>query len=369
MCSSIEAARIAVNSNGTVALPRRNRRQPVETFQIAHQELLGSPAPVTANPQLEHYWNLPVSKLCELEEPAKPRPEEKERHRLYSYLLMAIVHYYWNGYKRGRRGAYPWNDAPAADDPSYLDGEYRGHNIAALAVDGTGRILDLDFNHNTLFNSSAEHAEARLVRRLYSLAQIGDAWSAAPAPTYALGNPAATGGYTGLSNVTIYTSLESCSQCSGVMALAQIKEVVYLQTDPGMYFIGRILRNLTTANLRAPLPISGGEIDLRYFEILNASFSDFVNRVADEPFWISTDGNTRDSVHSVTSFLCTGIARSIFADGRDQLGRLANGDDKLTAPDFQPAPDALTNAGVVNDAQRFLHYARRSGLRGTPHNL
>ena len=39
----------------------------MQTFQGAHQELFGSPAPVTTNTQLpEKYWNLPVSQLCEL---------------------------------------------------------------------------------------------------------------------------------------------------------------------------------------------------------------------------------------------------------------------------------------------------------------
>jgi tRNA(Arg) A34 adenosine deaminase TadA len=341
----------------------------VETFQIAHHELLGSPAPVTANPQLQKYWNQPVRALCELEEPARLKPEEKERHRIYAYLLMAIVHEYWNGFKRGRHGQYLWNDLPQPTDPQHLEGDYRGHNIAAVAVDANGRVIDFDFNHNTLFNSSAEHAEARLVRRLYSLAQLSEAWSAAPDPTHTLGNPAATGGYTSLSNVTIYTSLESCSQCSGIMALAQVKEVVYLQTDPGMYFIGRILRNLTTSTLRAPLPISGGELDFPYFEILNGSFSDFTTDVGEKPFWISLDGKERDVAPAVTSFLCTGIARAIFLAGRNRLDRLVNGMDSLTAPEFRASPVALSNGEIVCEAHEFLDYAITKGRRGTPHNL
>src|SRR3981189_2447238 len=42
---------------------------------------------------------------------------------------------------------------------------YLGHNIACIAVDGNGEIIDFDFNHNDLFRSSAEHAESRMVRR------------------------------------------------------------------------------------------------------------------------------------------------------------------------------------------------------------
>ena len=340
----------------------------MQTFRIAHEELLGSPAPVTENPQLEKYWDKKVSELCQLEEPPVLKPEQKERHRIYSYLLMAIIHHYWNGFKRGRHGEYPWNETPKPTDPTWMHGDYRGHNIAALAVDADGHILDFDFNHNELFNSSAEHAEARLVRRLYSLAQISDSWTAVPPSTAAVGNPAATGGYTSLSHVTVYTSLESCSQCSGVMALAQVKQVVYLQTDTMMYFIGRILRNLTTESLRAPLPISGGEIDFHYFEVLNGAYSDFAREVGEKPFWRGPDGKI-DNKKSVTSFLCTGIARTVYAAGGDLLRRLVDGTDELTAPDNRPRDGALTNREALTEADHFLDYARRIGRRATPHNL
>ena len=53
--------------------------------------------------------------------------------------------------------------------PNARRSSYLGHNIAAIAVSPTGRIVDFDFNHNELFNSSAEHAEARLLRRLFAL--------------------------------------------------------------------------------------------------------------------------------------------------------------------------------------------------------
>jgi tRNA(Arg) A34 adenosine deaminase TadA len=329
---------------------------------------MGSEAPVTEDPLRDRYWNLPVSQLCVLAEPAMLTDAEEERHRIYACLLMEVVYQYWNGFKKGRAGQYPWNHIPAQGDPAYLDRDYLGHNIAAIAVDAFGRVLDFDFNHNTLFNSSAEHAEARLVRRLYSLAQLSESWSAVPQARKALGNDAPAGGYTGLSNVTVYTSLESCSQCSGIMALAQVREVVDLQTDPGMYFIGRILRNLTTSKLRSPLPISGGEIGLEFFETLNAAFTRFSGEVADKPFWISVDGK-RDSAPSVTSFLCTSDARDIFRLGGERLQRLVSGVDLVSHPTFRPHEDALTNAQVVSEAENFRSYALGSGQRGTPHSL
>src|SRR5713101_7370584 len=112
----------------------------METFGEAYERIYGSSAPPINNPQLAHYWNLPVSDLCELDTPALD-PGLQERHRLYLYALMAIGWNYWNGYKDGRSGTYPWNDTPGPTDPTWLSGEYRGHNIVALAADPFGRIV------------------------------------------------------------------------------------------------------------------------------------------------------------------------------------------------------------------------------------
>jgi hypothetical protein len=115
----------------------------------------------------------------------------KERHRIYCYLLMKVIYRFWNGNKRGPFGAYPLRvkqlepsqplpptqryrgdtvENPGGSRQSW--DRYVGHNIACLAVDGNGEIIDFDFNHNEFFRSSAEHAESRMVRRLFSLTTI-----------------------------------------------------------------------------------------------------------------------------------------------------------------------------------------------------
>jgi tRNA(Arg) A34 adenosine deaminase TadA len=280
---------------------------------------------------------------------------------------MAIVWHYWCGNKRGRRGEYPWNPKPTENDPEHLDGDYRGHNIAALGVDGDGRVLDFDFNHNELFRSSAEHAEARLVRRLYSLAQVSESWTSPVAASHAVGSRTPAG-YISLEQVTIYTSLESCAQCAGVMALAQVKEVVYLQTDPGMYFIGRILRNVTPDSLRAPLPIGGGELELPEFQELDAGYEGFSKLLAEAPFWRGPGGQ-EDRSPSLTSFLCTAQARDIFAEGRQRMMLIRERPELLQHPTFRPGPSALDNRAVVDEIGSFVDYATTLGFRATPHNL
>ncbi len=313
-------------------------------------------------------------KLKDLVQPTGRKLEDplQERHRIYSSALAQITRYYWSGNKYGVSGSYPRN--PMTDDWKevcpYLEGEYRGHNIAALAVDHNGYIIDFDFNHNALFDASTEHAEARLIKRVFSLTQLQDSWNVASE-----GNPADK--YSNaLSNVTVYTSLESCTQCTGIMMLGRVKEVVYLQSDQGMYRIGDLLHTITARKekqdyIRAPEPISASSIGVEIVEDLNKAFAEFMESKDSGPaFHISEDGKERRT-SSITSFLCTEPALQAFS----KLSALLDIDD-LAFPGFQPKCDGdsdecvgtkLTNREVQDEARRFVRYATLKGHRGTPH--
>ena len=185
-------------------------------------------------------------------------PAVRERHRIYCYLLMKLIHRFFNGNKNGPFGIYPQRDRrqlagpiPSRTEPRLYRGDmnpnpdkdrinwdrYLGHNIACLAVDGDGHIIDFDFNHNALFRSSAEHAESRLVRRLLSLTDVFDSWKTGPRIN---NKPHAAS----LGQVTLYTTLESCAQCAGVMSLAGVKQIIYMQNDFTTYKIGNLMYNL-----------------------------------------------------------------------------------------------------------------------------
>lgn len=323
------------------------------------------PPPYVQAP-LRNWWRRPVAELVGV------RAREltagmRERHRIYSLLVMALVHRYWNGNKRGQEGEYPWRARQRRPDNLYEGGQYLGHNIACTAVDGAGELIDFDFNHNEILSSSAEHAESRLVRRVFSLAQIHDNWetrdpSVERRPT----------DYSNiLSNVTIYTSLESCSQCSGIMALGQVREVVYLHRDTGMYFVGNILFNLTHGTkLPAPYPTPADAFGFSYFDELNAAFEAFRTAVAEKPFYIGKDGY-KDASSSVTSFLCTDEAFDIYTRAAAEFTAytVAHPDYKPVEETATPAAQVLTNAAVLAQAKRFFAYARSDGRRGTPHKL
>lgn len=370
-------------------------------------------------PGLRGHWDKPLREFVTLD-PAPVDPALGERHRIYSLLTLALLAAQWNGNKWRTPGDYgTWRTSQLAEGEAgrlgyYATGDYQGHNIAALAVDARGRVIDFDFNHNELFNSSVEHAESRLMRRLFSLAQVFESWDdatgmaervrgpepafllavsappeevarsasfAAPLPGGATASASAGGAARSaarrtsygklLTDVTIYTSLESCAQCSGIMTLGDVREVVYMQHDPGQYFIGNMMFQATKggSGARAPRPVPAGGFGFEYFDRLQVAFDEFRDRVRVEPFFTDAGGR-KDHGGSITSFLCTDLARTIVDDAATELRKTRD----LAAPDYTrpgrdgtSVPGALTNRQVLAEATGFLRYAAVQGGRGTAH--
>jgi tRNA(Arg) A34 adenosine deaminase TadA len=316
----------------------------------------------------------------------------KERHRVFCFLLMKLIHRFWNGNKRGPLGAYPLRakqmeplqlSQPASPTQRYRGDtiedsdrlriswdRYVGHNIACIAVDGRGEIIDFDFNHNDFFRSSTEHAESRMVRRLFSLTDIFDSWKT--------GEPIRDKSRAfSLREVTLYTSLESCAQCAGVMSLGGVKQVIYLQNDFTTYMIGNIMFNLAnhvSGVPGAPIPIPASEIALEQFKALNDANLAFVTKIQEaekrndstRAFFISPDKTFVDYEPSITSFLCTDVAHDIFVDGAKSLDMMTL---KYPAEKYPGKPESLTNEKCLEEARRFYKYADIEGYRGSPHKL
>jgi tRNA(Arg) A34 adenosine deaminase TadA len=355
------------------------------------------PAPVIdqASP-LAHFWRRPLCDASSVNlqhvNPELANDVVRERHRIYCVLLMALIKRFWNGNKNGPVGVYPRraNQKEPGQDPRAAVFRYRGdmdqsrdplrvswdrylgHNIAALAVDGNGEVIDFDFNHNDLFRSSAEHAEARIVRRLFSLANVSDSWR-----TGAL-IPGKSRAFS-LKEVTVYTSLESCAQCSGVMSLGRVKQVVYLQTDPGTYTIGNLMFNLagqdpSDNSYLAAMPIPAASIGLEYFDELNAAYLQFYEQLTiakaqndlRSAFFVPQGGQPADFATSITSFLCTDSAYSIFERGAAEFNGLRVKDATATSPS---SSSSWTNQQCLDGARRFYQYADVEGYRGSPHKL
>ena len=356
---------------------------------VAEAESL-APEDAKSDDAITYYWNRPLSELVDIGV-YTATPAEMERHRVYANLVLALLHGYFNGNKEGEVGEYPWQPsqriAGSGTKSLYAGGRYLGHNICCIAVDGDGDIIDFDFNHNSIFNSSVEHAEARLIKRIFSLSDIHQDWDSSVGVDnrWNLTSAAEKAPIKGeiddnygrsLSNVTIYTSLESCAQCSGIMTLANIKQVVYLQPDPTQYMIGKIMYRLSRPvgvqnGPGAPRPISGSEVGMEMTELLANGYSSFKAKVGTEPgkvpFYKPAGADSEPAKwsgsKSITSYLCTDIAFEIFKSGRDALDTMA-----LSHADFRPdGQGMLSNAEVLAQARHFLNYALTEGRRGTPH--
>jgi tRNA(Arg) A34 adenosine deaminase TadA len=347
---------------------------------------------------LARYWLKNVSHLIDVKLPQElSLAAAQERHRIYALLLMALVVRFWNGNNNGPLGDYPFREDQKDTDPAVSQtcrryrgdlnvskdsgriswDRYLGHNIACIAVDGKGEILDFDFNSNAIFRSSAEHAELRMVRRLFSLTDLIDDWKTERLMPQE-SKPVA------LKDVTIYTSLESCAQCSGVMSLARVKQVVYLQNDPGAYRIGNIVYNLAgnepsdpdgDGSALAALPIPASAIGLPYFEHLNRSYEKFRDQQfeakklgdASHAYFVSCDHSRVEytaSISGITSFLCTDMALDIFRKGASAFESM-----NLIDSAYRTQPDSWSNQRCLDGAKRFFQYADVEGFRGSPHKL
>jgi tRNA(Arg) A34 adenosine deaminase TadA len=368
----------------------------------AATELHDKPLPLPDLPDLyessllSKYWEQPVSDLVDVKladaAPALSKEFVRERHRIYCFLLMRLIRRFWNGNKRGPIGEYPRRKkqllipgryqgdmfSHMPPDPLRMNWDrYLGHNIACLAVDGNGEIIDFEFNHNDFFRSSAEHAESRMVRRLFGLTDIRDGWRTGGKV------PEKTRSFS-LKDVTLYTSLESCAQCSGVMSLGRVRQVVYLQNDPGAYLVGNIMFNLAgreagDQSALAAIPIPASAVGLPHYDRLNRGYAEFMSDIADaklnnrrdRAFYIAPDLGPSipqriDYDPSITSYLCTDVAFDIFEDGGKCLDNVV-----LKYPNEKTKPDTetLTNADVLIEALGFYQYASVEGFRGSPHKL
>jgi tRNA(Arg) A34 adenosine deaminase TadA len=345
-----------------------------------------TPPPVLSSTDpLAVYWNRTVAELATVIVPPLT-PQEKERHRVFALLTLKVVFDNFNGNCRGQYGVYPWRPKQRLSNGTYRGDQYGdrylGHNIGCIAVDGQGKVIDFDMNHNDLFDSSVEHGESRLIRRVFSLAQRYDRLPPAehgPAHQFNLRRAeqpdTSCPYYTILDQVTVYTSLEACAQCAGIMALAQVKQIVYLQSDPGQARISAILYNLNRGKVAAPLPIAASHFDFGYALELDQAYARYYDEVKDPDKYFfsragSTDAKSFDRGTSLTSFLCSDVALDIIERAAKEFESM-----KLAHPDYRPptpgsgAPAVKSNKEAWEYGRRFAEYVSTAGRRGTPHRV
>jgi len=230
---------------------------------------------------------------------------EMEQQSIYLLLAMALVFDSWcvNRTRPEQAQTYAEGERERVFD------EYLGHNVGALVVDPREGILAFALNRNVELRSALEHAEARAIRHAINRrnkAGMGghDLWS-----------------FTSLlKGSRLYATLEPCSQCVGIVELANLESIVYAQDDPFQCGIVNVLYKLHL-NLRpgnAPLPLPIRATFLPFWDELAAAYADFV---ASKP----SHGRT-----GLTSFLETFQAYTIYRKAAERLGGMVVGDPENT---------------------------------------
>jgi tRNA(adenine34) deaminase len=100
----------------------------------------------------------------------------------------------------------------------------RGYNIGSVLLDKDtvdGKLVFWAYNCNNITENETQHGEVRLMlgylAKLHAERKLGKS----------VPNIKNLDGY------TIYTTLEPCAQCAGMMTLQKVKRTIYGQTDPG----------------------------------------------------------------------------------------------------------------------------------------
>ena len=113
---------------------------------------------------------------------------EKERSNIYMLLAYSVVYKDWQTHNSHPR---------------------RGHNIGAVLVNPQDKVVFWARNANDITGNGTQHAEVRLMQGYLRQTKRRN-----------------------LSGYTIYTTLEPCAMCAGMLILQRIHLVVYGQTDP-----------------------------------------------------------------------------------------------------------------------------------------
>ena len=89
----------------------------------------------------------------------------------------------------------------------------RGHNIGCVLVDDNGNVVEWARNSNHITSNGTQHGEVRVMQKyLNKIKRPNDYY---------------------LKDYSIYTTLEPCAMCSGMMVLTKVARTVYGQTDEG----------------------------------------------------------------------------------------------------------------------------------------
>jgi len=171
---------------------------------------------------------------------------QQEVDEIWSLLAMAIAYKDWQGnVQQDRAGEHP-----------------RGHNIAALLVDPLGQPVYWARNDRFATDNGTDHSEVRVMRNFldcpHRLQYLGEQ------------SPASYPGARQGKGFTLYTTLDPCVMCTGMMLMNHLTRAVYVQSDPDY---GNVVQRLKSAEKSGwpPYPVT---LDIRQADIPEAKLLD-----------------------------------------------------------------------------------------------
>ncbi len=178
-----------------------------------------------------------------------------EIDEIYSLLAYSIVFKYWEGDDRNGRG----------------------YNVGCVLVDPNNQVVDWGLNHVNEAENCTQHGELRVM-------------------TSYLNND----GIYSLKDYSIYSTLEPCAMCGGMMVMTSIKRTINGQRD--YYFtaaIERLAFNSEAIGGYPPYPriVVSQDTPSMYGQLLDNAYRDYIEQ-----------GNEA----IITKFLATQKAREIF---------------------------------------------------------
>lgn len=203
-------------------------------------------------------------------------PEQAERDDIFSLAVLDMVY-------------RDWQSSP--------DG--RGHNIGSILVDRDNRPIFWARNSVTVTGNATQHGEVRLIQAFLDCSGVGKYMT----------------GY------TIYTTLEPCAMCTGMIAMTKLDRVVYVQADPEF---GHALAGLEHVHFPR-LFNQGTPQKLEQKQALESGWAGY-----------------RDAHpgSAITDYLLSDDAKAIYASASGELGRFK--------------PGHAVNQDVLTQTQAFL---------------